>query len=149
MASYEELEEVRLGNHLSSSGLLTEFVAIDGSTQEAPELFFSEIDLTPDGLPSNKRGTLIRLNGGDQIADAAVNVEQYPMSIFVFGKPGNTDNGTVKGYVRDLNKWILNNPVSDEFCIVNIQTLSFNGPFLTDDNRRVYSVDVVAKFTRV
>lgn len=145
MADIENFEEVRLLEHVKTSGLLDGFTDINGQRKSAPKLYVSEIDLTE--LQNNQRAVFFRLDGGDQLGDAAAKFEQYPVSIYVFGRKGKDDAGIVKGYAKDIARWLRDNYSNADQCITNIQSLSFNGPQITEDSRRVYTINLIVKFT--
>lgn len=146
MATVADFEEVRVLEHVKTSGLLDGFTDINGQLKAAPKLFVSEIDLST--LQANQRAVLFRTSGNDQLQQTVLTMTEKPFSIFVFGRVGIEDAGIIKGYAQDLESWIRQNPSNLDQCIVDIQSLSFNGPFQDETSRRIYEINLLVKFIK-
>ena len=144
MASIDNFEEVRLYNHLKTSGLTAGFTDVYGNAQPAPKIFISEYDDTD--LDANERALLFRLLGDDQVGDNANGITEFPFAINVFSKDDKQDSGVTRGYAEDVSKWLKDNFFSDDECILSIQTRKVSGPFYGGGSRREYTINLIVKF---
>ena len=139
-----DFEDVRIGRHLAGSNLLANFTDINGQIKTSPSLFYSEIDLTK--LQANQRGMLIRQSGGITNTSTESFYDEYNYTISIFSRAGLADSGITKGYAKQLRLWLKNNARNDSECIFDISTQGVSGPFITEDDRRVYEIGLLVRF---
>ena len=60
------LEQVRLLEHIKTSGLIAPFVDFLGNQQDAPEAVAGILDLTSEYVLASKRYIQVRMAGGEQ-----------------------------------------------------------------------------------
>ena len=146
MTVIADLEEEQLKQHLISGGFLTAFTDIFGNTQPAPITQMLEFDLTNVG--KNDRVVMIRNVGS--VNNPATNTlfTQRNMLIAVVGNTSAADSLIVKGLAMDMEQWLKAN-VTDNGCIYNITSSGVSGPFIFDDSRRVYEINLLVGFNIV
>lgn len=138
-----DFEEDQLAEHLISGGFLGAFTDIFGNTQPAPVVQMLEFDLT--NVQPDERIIMIRNKGGINNSATRIFLKQQSMLIAVVGNTGSSDSYIAKGLANDIEKWLTAN-TSDGKCMFNIQTSGVSGPFIFDDSRRVYEVNVRCDF---
>lgn len=143
----EDFEEVRLLNHIKTSGLLTSFTDLDGNAQGATPSTAGIIDMTK--VDPNSRAVQVRLSGVDQFSTGSIPMSQYPASVNVFSKVGFDDSETTKGLTKSIRDWMRVNYQSDSECIIAITAQGIGGPYLMEDNRVYYEIPLIVKFTAV
>lgn len=143
MSTISDLEEEQLKQHLISGGFLAPFTDIYGDSQPAPITQMLEIDLS--GKQPSDRVVMIRSIGG--VNNPATNVlfTQRNMLIVVVGNTEPTDSVIVKGLAKDMDKWLKANITNNE-CMFNIISNGVNGPFIYDDSRRAYEINLLVSF---
>lgn len=138
-----DLEVPQLEQHLRTGGFLTTFTDILGNAQPSPIFQAYEIDLTiakPDD-----RIVMIRETGGVSNVATRVLFKQKNMVISVIGKAGVSDLIIVKGLAQDMEEWLTAN-VQDGMCLTNIVSSGTSGPFITEDSRRVFEINLNVTF---
>ena len=141
----DDFEDLRVGNHLSTSGLLSGFTDINGNLKAEPVLYFSEIDLT--ALQANQRAVLIRQTGQITNPSTEIFYDEYNYIISIFSRVGPDDSGISKGYAKQIRQWLRANPKDSSQCIIDLYTSGVVGPYITDEGRRVYEVPITVKFS--
>ena len=146
MTVIADLEEEQLKQHLISGGFLTAFTDIFGNTQPAPITQMLEFDLTNVG--ANDRVAMIRNVGN--VNNPATNTlfTQRNMLIAVVGNTSAADSLIVKGLAMDMETWLKAN-VTDNGCIYNITSSGVSGPFIFDDSRRAFEINILVGFNIV
>ena len=144
MTTLANFEEVRLLNHIKTSGLLTSFTDCFGNAQGATGSDAGAIDLTE--LDSNKRAVLVRQNGGDAFGRPYLGSTDIPMLVVVFSKVDDADLAITKGLALDIYKWLIPNYNSVDECIISIQTRAVSNPLYTEDGRAVFEIPLIVKF---
>lgn len=139
-----DFEEVRLYEHLKTSGLTAGFTDVNNVAQPAPKIFISEYDDTE--LDANERAILFRVSGQDQLGDNANGHTQVPFSVTVFSCNNKSDSGITRGYAEDINDWLKQNFTSDDQCILSIQSFGVSGPFYGGESRREYTINLIVRF---
>jgi hypothetical protein len=141
-----DLEESQLEQHLVAGGFLSAFTDIFGNTQVAPVTQMLEFDLTDVG--ANDRVVMIRNVGN--VNNPATNTlfTQRNMLIAVVGNTSANDSLIVKGLAMDMETWLKAN-VTDGNCIFNITSSGVSGPFIFDDSRRVFEINLLVGFNIV
>lgn len=143
MTTIADLEEEQLKQHLISGGFLTSFTDVFGNNQPAPITQILEIDLTE--VEPVDRVIMIRNTGGISNPATGVFFVQRNMLISVVGQQGSTDSVIVKGLAQDMEKWLKQN-ITDDECMFNIQSSGVSGPFITEDSRRAYEINLQVSF---
>ena len=144
MTTIANFEEVRLLEHIKSSGLLTSFTDCFGNTQGATDSGTGMIDLTR--LGSNERAILVRQNGSDSFGRPYQGIIDVPMLIAVFSKANDEDLPITKGFATDIYKWLIDNYFSSSQCITSISTRGVSNPLFTEDSRAVFEINLIVKF---
>jgi hypothetical protein len=146
MTVIADLEEEQLKQHLISGGFLTAFTDIFGGSQPAPKIQMLEFDLTD--IAASDRVVMIRNIGN--VSNPATNTlfTQRNMLIAVVGNTSAQDSVIVKGLAMDMEQWLKDN-VTDGECIYNITSSGVSGPFIFDDSRRAYEINVRVGFNIV
>ena len=143
MTTIADLEEVQLQQHLISGGFLTSFTDIFGNVQDAPIVQLLEMDLTD--IQESDRVVMIRNTGGISNPATGTFFVQRNMLISIVGQQGSTDSVIVKGLSKDMDKWLKQNITNGE-CMFNIQSSGVSGPFITEDSRRAYEINLQVSF---
>ena len=144
MTTIANFEDVRLLEHIKTSGFLTSFTDAFGNTQGATESDTGMIDLNE--LANNKRAVLVRRNGGDSFGRPYQGFTEYPMLVVVFSKVGDEDLAIANGLANDIYKWLVNNYQSSGECIMAISTRGVSNPLFTEDSRAVFEIPLTVKF---
>lgn len=144
MTTIANFEDVRLLEHIKTSGLLTSFTDAFGNTQGATDSDTGMIDLNE--LANNKRAVLVRRNGGDTFGRPYQGFTEYPMLVVVFSKVGDEDLAIANGLANDIYKWLINNYQSSDECIMGISTRGVSNPLFTEDSRAVFEIPLTVKF---
>ena len=146
MTVIADLEEEQLKQHLIVGGFLTAFTDIFGNAQPAPKTQMLEFDLTD--ITASDRVVMIRNVGN--VNNPATNTlfTQRNMLIAVVGNTSAADSLIVKGLAMDMETWLKAN-VTDGECIFNITSSGVSGPFIFDDSRRVYEINLLVGFNIV
>ena len=143
MSVITDLEESQLEQHLVDGGFLDAFIDILGNPQPAPITQILEFDLT--FISANDRVILIRNVGGVNNPSTNTLFTQRNMLVSVVGNTSANDSLIVKGLAVDMEKWLKEN-VTDNECIYNITSNGVSGPFIFDDSRRVYEINLLVGF---
>ena len=146
MTVIADLEEEQLKQHLIAGGFLTAFTDIKGNAQPAPKTQMLEFDLT-DITPSDR---VIMIRNVGNVSNPATNTlfTQRNMLIAVVGNTSAADSLIVKGLAMDMETWLKAN-VTDGECIFNITSSGVAGPFIFDDSRRVFEINILVGFNIV
>ena len=144
MTTLANFEDVRLLEHIKTSGLLTSFTDAFGNTQGATPSVSGSIDLTK--LAPNSRAVLVRRNGGDAFGQPYQGFTEYPMLIAVFSKAEDNDLAIANGLANDIYKWLIDNYQSSDECIMAISTRGVSPPLYTEDSRAVFEIALNVKF---
>ncbi len=140
-----DLEVAQLEAHLRVGGWLTAFTDILGNAQPSPIFQPYELDLTKGIVTNDDRIVMIRETGGVSNAATRVLFKQKNMVVSVVGKPGVSDLIIVKGLAQDMEEWLVANP-QDGMCLTNIVSSGVSGPFITEDSRRVFEINLNVTF---
>jgi hypothetical protein len=144
MTTIANFEEVRLLEHIKTSGLLTSFTDVFGNPQGATDSVAGMIDLTK--LASDKRAVFVRQNGGDSFGRPYLGHTEYPMLVAVFSKVSDADLAITKGLATDIYKWLIDNYQSSDECIMAISTRGVSNPLFAEDGRAVFEIPLTVKF---
>lgn len=144
MTTIANFEDVRLLEHIKTSGLLTSFTNAFGNAQGATPSTTGAIDLTK--LAPNSRAVLVRRNGGDAFGRPYQGFTEYPMLIAVFSKAEDNDLAITNGLANDIYKWLITNYQSSDECIMAISTRGVSPPLYTEDSRAVFEISLTVKF---
>ena len=150
MATLDKLPVKQLYDHLVSGGFIDSgFTDIFGDSQ--PKLVFQADELnlvrdgdSPDGIDANERVVMIR-ESGTVNSSTRIHIKTINMLLVVVGKTGDSDRTIIKGYMTDIEDWLVAN-YSDGGCISNIEFSGAKGPDITDDGRRAFSLSLVVTF---
>ena len=91
------------------------------------------------------RVVMIREVGGVSNAATRTLFKQKNMTVSVVGKPGVSDLIIVKGLAQSMEEWLMAN-VHDGKCLSNITSSGVSGPFITEDSRRVFEINLLVTF---
>lgn len=144
MTTIANFEDVRLLEHIKTSGLLTSFTDAFGNAQGATDSDTGMIDLNE--LANNKRAVLVRRNGGDSFGRPYQGFTEYPMLVVVFSKVGDEDSAIANGLANDIYRWLITNYQSSDECIMSISTRGVSPPLYTEDSRAVFEIALNVKF---
>lgn len=144
MTTIANFEDVRLLEHIKTSGLLTSFTDALGNAQGPTDSEAGRIDFP--NLAANKRAVLVRKNGPDSFGQPYQNLAEYPMLIAVFSKADNNDMAITNGLANDIYKWLIVNYQSSDECIMAISTRGVSPPLYTEDSRAVFEINLRVKF---
>jgi len=144
MTTIANFEDVRLLEHIKTSGLLTSFTDAFGNAQGATPSVSGSIDLTK--LGSNERAVLVRRNGGDAFGRPYLCIDEYPMLVVVFSKAEDNDLAIANGLAKDIRNWLIDNYQSSDQCIMAISTRGVSPPLYTEDSRAVFEIPLNVKF---
>jgi len=146
MSVITDLEENQLKEHLIAGGFLTAFTDIYGNSQPAPITQMLELDLTD--IKKDDRAIMIRNVGN--VNNPATNTlfTQRNMVIVLVGNTSAADSIIMKGLAVDMETWLKAN-VTDNECIFNITSNGVAGPFIFDDSRRAYEINLLVGFNIV
>lgn len=144
MTTLANFEDVRLLEHIKTSGLLTSFTDCFENPQGATESTAGSIDLTK--LAPNERAVLVRRNGGDSFGRPYLGMDEYPMLVAVFSKAEDNDLAIANGLAKDIRKWLIDNYKSSDQCIMAISTRGVSPPLYTEDSRAVFEISLNVKF---
>ncbi|HBF46198.1 MAG TPA: hypothetical protein DDW91_06860 [Shewanella frigidimarina] len=145
MTTIANFEDIRLLEHIKTSGLLTSFTDCFGNAQGATDSVAGNIDLT--NLDANKRAVLVRRNGGDSFGQPYQSITEYPMLIVVFSKVVDSDLAIANGLANDIYRWLITNYQSPSQCIMAISTRGVSTPLYTEDSRAVFEIPLTVKFS--
>lgn len=144
MTTIANFEDVRLLEHIKTSGLLTSFTDAFGNAQGATESDSGSIDLP--SLDPNKRAVLVRKNGNDAFGQPYLGFSEYPMLVVVFSKATRSDKAIANGLANDIRKWLITNYQSSDECIMSISTRGVSPPLYTEDSRAAFEITLTVKF---
>lgn len=144
MTTIANFEDVRLLEHIKTSGLLTSFADAFGNAQGATPSVSGSIDLTK--LAENSRAVLVRRNGGESFGQPYQSFAEYPMLVVVFSKAEDSDLAIANGLANDIYRWLITNYQSSDECIMAISTRGVSPPFYTEDSRAVFEIPLTVKF---
>lgn len=144
MSTIADLEVNQLENHINAGGFFSTFTDIFGGSQPAPKFQAFELDLTSDDVAEDDRVIMIR-NSGSITSSTRTFFKSRPMLVLVVGKVGETDRTIANGLAEDIENYLVNNH-SDGGCIANIESSGANGPFITEDGRRAFEINLTVMF---
>tara|TARA_R100000951_G_C2639886_1_gene180582 strand:- start:1585 stop:2037 length:453 start_codon:yes stop_codon:yes gene_type:complete len=138
-----DLEENQLKEHLLTGGFLSAFTDIYGDAQPAPITQMLELDLTD--IDKDDRAVMIRNVGNVNNPSTNTLFTQRNMVIVLVGNTSAADSAIMKGLAVDMETWLKAN-VTDGECIFNITSSGVAGPFIFDDSRRAYEINLLVGF---
>lgn len=144
MTTLANFEDIRLLEHIRTSGLLTSFTDAFGNAQGATPAVAGSIDLTK--LSPDSRAVLVRRNGGDAFGQPYQGFTEHPMLVVVFSKAQDDDLAIANGFANDIYKWLIANYQSSDECIMAISTRGVSPPLYTEDSRAVFEIPLTVKF---
>lgn len=143
MATISDLEEEQLKQHLIDGGFLAPFTDIYGDAQPAPIIQMLEMDMT--NVEKSDRVVMIKNIGGVNNPQTNVLFTQRNMLVLVVGRGDANDSVIAKGLARDMEQWLKAN-ITDDECLFNIVSNGVSGPFIFEDSRRVYEINLLVSF---
>ncbi len=144
MTTTSNLEVVQLKDHLTAGGFFSAFTDIFGNNQPAPTSQLFELDLTSGNVNQNERVIMIK-NSGNITSSTRTFFKERPMLVLVVGFTGKTDRVIANGLADDIEDYMVKN-FSDDGCIANIVSSGVTGPFITEDGRRAFEVNITVMF---
>ena len=144
MSTTSNLEVVQLKNHLTAGGFFSAFDDIFGNNQPAPTSQLFELDLTNGNVDKNERVIMIK-NSGNITSSTRTFFKERPMLVLVVGRAGKTDRVIANGLAEDVEDYMVKN-FSDDACIANIVSSGVTGPFIAEDGRRAFEVNITVTF---
>lgn len=144
--SLADFEQVRLLEHLKTSGLLDGFLDPLGNNQPAVMQTAGPIEM--EQLEASQRCVQCRINGGEQQPYGDIGYTQRPMMINVFSKRVISDTLIAEGLAKSIQAWLLENFESESHCIISIEVLGCNGAFFAEESRVYFEIPLVVKFGR-
>lgn len=152
MATTNNLPTKQLYDHLVDGGFLTTgFTDIFGNSQPKPVVQIDELNLvrketnSPGGVDSTDRVVFIKRTGAINAA-TRIYMESINMTLAVVGAVGEQDSMIAKGYMEDMQKYLNDNHHGG--CITNVSFSGYNGPFITEDSRRIYELNMVVSLSK-
>ncbi len=144
MSTVADLEANQLQNHINAGGFLSAFTDIFGGSQPAPKVQIFELNLANTDVKSEDRVIMIR-NSGSITSATRTFFKSRPMLVLVVGKVGETDRTIANGLADDIENYLVQNH-SDGKCIANIESSGVTGPFITEDGRRAFEINITVMF---
>lgn len=142
MITIADLDVEQLKNHLITGGFFDPFTDIFGNSQPAPTRQMNELDTTNLG---NKRVIMIRNTGGISNPRSRPFYKERMMMIGVVGLVGESDSVIAQGLAESIERYLVNS-YKDTNKLFSVQSQGVSGPFLMDDGRRAYEVNIICSF---
>ena len=138
-----DLDVEKLKNHLVTGGFFSSFTDILGNSQPAPKRQMNELNTT--GISANDRIIMLRNTGGISNSRNRTLYKERMMMIGVVGRVGETDSVIAQGLAESIERWMVKN-YTDGQCLMNVVSQGVSGPFMMEDGRRAYEVNVICSF---
>jgi len=149
MAILADLEVKQMQEHIAAGGFLSSFTDIFGNAQPAPKFQAFELNLIPDdndadAVTPSDRIIMVR-NSGNITSSTRQFFKLRPMLVLVVGKVGETDRTITNGFADDIEAYFVKT-FQDSGCIANIESSGVTGPFITEDGRRAFEINITVMF---
>lgn len=141
-----DLEQVRLLEHIKTSGLTTSFTDLFGNAQGASVTVAGAVYM--ERLSASDRCVQVRINGNEQQPNGNVGFTQLPMVANVFSRREVGDDAITEGLAKSIRDWLLINYNSGDQCIINIEVQGCTGPYYTEESRVYFEIPMIVKFGR-